>query len=510
MARRSHDRWTEAHVKRLFWRARLRRDGEGGALLGRRAPRARRSTGCCAAVSGPPRPRFPKPGSTASRWIRSTSTATDVLWWLDKMVRTPRPLVEKTPLVWHDAVRDAWRQTHDRWTDGSRTSPVLARRLRASSGRLLTDARGGPDDAARPRARPTRGRASPSPRSTASRWIRSTSTARTCSGQDGPHAAPARREDDALLARPLRDARPGPAAADRPEQDAAPRRPGQLPAPADRRHEGPGDAAVPLARRLAQGGAQRELRARAHGALHARQGLHREGHPRGGARAHRLSLQAPRRRQRRGALRRQGARRHRPRRSSASAATSTTATCSTSASPTSSTRRFSSPSCGTTSSARRSSRRRASAWPASTATAAIASRPSCARSSSTPRSIARSTRPTWSSRRSSTSSARCAPRARGSRARTGSTCSTAWASSRSARRRWPAGSGGPRGFRRTRCTCASTAPTSCCRAVARSPTARCRSTTRRARRSPAPAARSGGPGRRRRPTPSCSSSRRSC
>ena len=55
---------------------------------------------------------------------------------------------------------------------------------------------------------------------------------------------------------------------------------------------------LPLARRLRPGGAERELRARADGAVHARPRLHRARHPRGRARAHRLPRRLARRRQR--------------------------------------------------------------------------------------------------------------------------------------------------------------------------------------------------------------------
>ena len=68
----------------------------------------------------------------------------------------------------------------------------------------------------------------------------------------------------------------------------------QFPRPADRRRAGPGDAGVPGRGRERQGRIQRELRARDHGAVHHGRGqLHREGHPRGGARLHRLELRRP-------------------------------------------------------------------------------------------------------------------------------------------------------------------------------------------------------------------------
>ena len=81
-----------------------------------------------------------------------------------------------------------------------------------------------------------------------------------------------------------------------PEPHAATARAGPLPGAARGGHPRPGDAAVPLARRLRQGGAQRELRARADGAVHARPRLHRARHPPGGAGADRLPRRLARRR----------------------------------------------------------------------------------------------------------------------------------------------------------------------------------------------------------------------
>ena len=323
--------------------------------------------------SGPPRPRFPKPQLDGKPLDPINEYGQDVLWWLDKMVRTPRPLVEKTTLFWHD---------HFATLDQDRPLQIAQNKMLRRDGlgsfrRLLTDV----------------------------------------------------TKDPAMLL---------------------------FLSLADSRKEEPNEN---YARELMElftlgkGYTEKDIREAARALTGFRSKRRGDGSVAVlyDAKAHDATSQADLRQARQLRLPRRARPLHRP---------------------SSSTRRFSSPSCGSTSSARRSSRRRASAWPASTATAAIASRRSCARSSSTPRCTARSTRPTWSSRPSSTSSARCAPRARGSRARTGSTCSTAWASSRSARRRWPAGSGGPRGCRRTRCTCASTAPTSCCRAAAGSPTAR--------------------------------------
>jgi hypothetical protein len=69
------------------------------------------------------------------------------------------------------------------------------------------------------------------------------------------------------------------------------------------------------------------------------------------------------------------------------------------------------------------------------------------------------TRPRWSSRRWCSWPARCARPARASSATPGPGCSTRWGSTRSARRRSPAGTGARAGCRRTRCACASTSRT---------------------------------------------------
>ena len=90
---------------------------------------------------------------------------------------------------------------------------------------------------------------------TASRWTRSTSGATTCcGGWTGWSAASARcsREAHALLARPLRHARPGRAAHAGPEPQAAQPRAGVLPALLRRGDDRPGDAGLPLAGRLRQ------------------------------------------------------------------------------------------------------------------------------------------------------------------------------------------------------------------------------------------------------------------
>lgn len=108
MARKRN--WSRAHAARLLWRA-----GFGGTpkeidywarrskaqtinwlIKGGRGPHgARRVVG--------PAPRVGKPLDPVNEWGH------DQLWWLDKMVRSQRPLVEKMTLFWHDhfATRDS-------------------------------------------------------------------------------------------------------------------------------------------------------------------------------------------------------------------------------------------------------------------------------------------------------------------------------------------------------------------------------------------------------------------
>jgi uncharacterized protein (DUF1800 family) len=102
--------WTEQHVRRLFWRAgfgatpqeathyarmgqaaalRFLLDGDGGGEFSE-IPAAR--------VNGRPLDPVNEPGH-------------DVLWWLDRMVRSRRPLVEKLTLLWHDHFATAKQDT---------------------------------------------------------------------------------------------------------------------------------------------------------------------------------------------------------------------------------------------------------------------------------------------------------------------------------------------------------------------------------------------------------------
>ena len=238
---------------------------------------------------------------------------------------------------------------------------------------------------------------------------------------------------------------------------------GSFPALLTRGDERLGDAPLPLARRLRQGGAERELRARADGAVHARARVQRARHPPG----------------RRG-------------RSPASAWTGTR----TARRAATTTRRRTTPGSSRSSATRGHhdwqdvlrlcvnhpahapflvgklwdyfvgtpipGGHPPPAWRRSTAAPATGSSRWWRGSSPTPRSTGSSTPPEWSSRRWCTSPAPCASAGQGIDATAGAgSCSRAWASTRSTRPPWRAGTGAPPGCRRTRCACASTWPTTC-------------------------------------------------
>ena len=88
------------HAERLLWRAgfgprrgeaeALARLGLEGAVRSLTRPKAERFVG------KPPRDDKGRALAPADAWGH------DHLWWLDRMVRTSRPLVERMTLVWHD------------------------------------------------------------------------------------------------------------------------------------------------------------------------------------------------------------------------------------------------------------------------------------------------------------------------------------------------------------------------------------------------------------------------
>jgi uncharacterized protein (DUF1800 family) len=99
--------WTQDHVRRVFWRA-----GFGATPAEARdfAQRGRAAT-LRFLLSGDddlagPEPRVDgRPLDPVNEWSH------DVLWWLDRMVRTKRPLVEKLTLFWHDHFATAGQDT---------------------------------------------------------------------------------------------------------------------------------------------------------------------------------------------------------------------------------------------------------------------------------------------------------------------------------------------------------------------------------------------------------------
>jgi hypothetical protein len=98
--------WTEAHVRRLFWRAGFgARPDESAAW----AKRGRDATLRWVLDGRPGQPlRGPAPTIEGKPLDPYNEWGHNSLWWLDRMIRSPRPLVEKMTLFWHDhfAVND--------------------------------------------------------------------------------------------------------------------------------------------------------------------------------------------------------------------------------------------------------------------------------------------------------------------------------------------------------------------------------------------------------------------
>jgi uncharacterized protein (DUF1800 family) len=98
--------WTEAHVRRLFWRAGFGARPDEVAkwtAAGRDATIAWFLNG-----GGGPELVGPAPHTEGGPIDPVNEWGHDALWWLDRMVRSQRPLVEKMTLFWHDhfATRD--------------------------------------------------------------------------------------------------------------------------------------------------------------------------------------------------------------------------------------------------------------------------------------------------------------------------------------------------------------------------------------------------------------------
>ena len=98
--------WTQAHVRRLFWRA-----GFGARPEEiEKWTRAGRQATLKWILNGGPGPKMvgPEPRTQDGPLDPVNEWGHDALWWLDRMVRSQRPLVEKMTLFWHDhfATRD--------------------------------------------------------------------------------------------------------------------------------------------------------------------------------------------------------------------------------------------------------------------------------------------------------------------------------------------------------------------------------------------------------------------
>jgi uncharacterized protein (DUF1800 family) len=97
---RRRGRWSEAHVRRLFWRA-----GFGATPREARhwARRGKAATIRWLLNGGPsPAPRIRPARVDGRRLDPRNEWGHDVLWWLDRMVRSRHPLEEKLTLFWHD------------------------------------------------------------------------------------------------------------------------------------------------------------------------------------------------------------------------------------------------------------------------------------------------------------------------------------------------------------------------------------------------------------------------
>ena len=102
--------WTEAHVRRVFWRAGFGAtpdEARHWASQGRDATLRWLLDG----GSGAPIPQFAAPTVDGQPIDPVNEWGHNVLWWLDRMISSPRPLVEKLTLFWHDHFATADQDT---------------------------------------------------------------------------------------------------------------------------------------------------------------------------------------------------------------------------------------------------------------------------------------------------------------------------------------------------------------------------------------------------------------
>lgn len=131
--RRRKPRWTEAHVRRVFWRAGFGATADEAA---RWAARGRRATlDWIVNGAGDAELKGPRPSADGKPLDPHNVFGHHVLWWLDRMVRTTRPLEEKLTLLWHDhfATRDVEQPLM------LRQNAMLRRRALGRFDDLLTD-----------------------------------------------------------------------------------------------------------------------------------------------------------------------------------------------------------------------------------------------------------------------------------------------------------------------------------------------------------------------------------
>jgi uncharacterized protein (DUF1800 family) len=109
-ALRRRSRWTRAHAERLLWRAGFGASPKEIDFWAQRSSdraldwlvRGGHGPHAMQRMVGPPPRANGRPLDPINEWGH------DMLWWLDKMVRSQRPLQEKLTLFWHDhfATRD--------------------------------------------------------------------------------------------------------------------------------------------------------------------------------------------------------------------------------------------------------------------------------------------------------------------------------------------------------------------------------------------------------------------
>lgn len=102
MVRVRGHRWTEAHVRRVFWRAGFGATPREAAHFARAGQAATLNWVLDGPAHGGAKLQGPAPRVKGRKLDPVNEYGDDVLWWLDRMVRSPHPLVERLTLFWHD------------------------------------------------------------------------------------------------------------------------------------------------------------------------------------------------------------------------------------------------------------------------------------------------------------------------------------------------------------------------------------------------------------------------